>query len=130
MARAYGDAKAAGAWLEGIKANAGSHIYPDNETIADEVNRGAVAFGVVNQYYWYRMKAELGASGVHSQIAHFDPHDPGYVLDVSGAATLKSCKHQADAQKFLAFLVTKQGQEVIGRATGNERAMSTRSTPG
>ena len=40
-------------WLEGIKSNAGSHIYPDNETIADEVNRGAVAFGVVNQYYWY-----------------------------------------------------------------------------
>ena len=29
---------------------------PDNETIADEVNRGHVAFGVVNQYYWYRMR--------------------------------------------------------------------------
>jgi iron(III) transport system substrate-binding protein len=119
VARAYGDAKAA-AWLEGIKANAGSHIYPDNETIADEVNRGAVAFGVVNQYYWYRMKAELGASGVHSDIAYFAPHDPGYVLDVSGAGILKSSKNQADAQKFLAFLVSKQGQEVIAHSISYE----------
>ena len=112
VARAYGDAKAV-SWLEGIKENAGSHIYPDNETIADEVNRGAVAFGVVNQYYWYRMKAELGASNVHSKITYFAPHDPGYVLDVSGAGILKSSKNQADAQKFLAFLVSKQGQEII-----------------
>ena len=36
--------------------------YPDNETIANDVNRGAVAFGVINQYYWYRLKAEIGAS--------------------------------------------------------------------
>src|SRR6202044_3674461 len=54
VARTYGDAEAS-SWLSGIKQNAGSHVYPDNETIADEVNRGAVAFGVVNQYYWYRI---------------------------------------------------------------------------
>jgi iron(III) transport system substrate-binding protein len=100
-------------WLDGIKANSSSHRYPDNETIADEVNRGAVAFGVVNQYYWYRMRAELGASNVHSDITHFAPGNPGYVVDVSGAAILKSSKHQAAAQKFLAYLVSKAGQEII-----------------
>jgi len=119
VARAYGDAKAA-TWLDGIKANAGSHIYPDNETIADEVNRGAVAFGVVNQYYWYRMKAELGASNVQSKIAYFAPHDPGYVVDVSGAGILKSSKNKADAQKFLAFVVSKQGQEIIAHSISYE----------
>jgi iron(III) transport system substrate-binding protein len=111
-AHTYGEA-AALKWLEAIKSNAGSHVYPDNETIADEVNRGAVAFGVVNQYYWYRMRAELGASNVPSKIAYFAPRDPGYVLDVSSAGILKSSRHQADAQKFLAFLVSKQGQEII-----------------
>src|SRR6202167_2350871 len=119
VARAYGNAQAA-TWLEGIKANAGSHIYPDNETIADEVNRGAVAFGVVNQYYWYRMQAELGASNVHSEITHFAPHNPGYVIDVSGAGILKSTKNMAGAQKFLAFLVSKQGQEVIAHSISFE----------
>ena len=74
-ARTYGEA-AALKWLEAIKSNAGSHVYPDNETIADEVNRGAVAFGVVNQYYWYRMRAELGASNVHVEDHLLRPTRP------------------------------------------------------
>jgi iron(III) transport system substrate-binding protein len=119
--KAYGKT-ATLAWLEGIKSNAASHIVPDNETIADEVNRGQVAFGVINQYYWYRLQDEVGASAMHSQITHFAPHDPGYVIDVSGAAVLKSSKHQAAAQKFVAFLVSKQGQEIIARAAGNEQS--------
>jgi iron(III) transport system substrate-binding protein len=110
--RAYGTA-ATLTWLKKIAANAAGHIYPDNETIADEVNRGAAAFGVVNQYYWYRMRAEIGAGNMHSKITYFAPGDPGYVIDVSGAAVLKSSKHQAAAQKFLAFLVSKEGQEII-----------------
>jgi iron(III) transport system substrate-binding protein len=60
------------------------------------------------------MRAEIGASNMHSDITYFAAHDPGYVLDVSGAAILKSSKHQAAAQKFLAFLVSKKGQEIIG----------------
>ena len=109
---AYGTA-ATLSWLKSIGGNAAGHIYPDNETIADEVNRGAVAFGVVNQYYWYRMRAEIGSGDMHSKIAYFASGDPGYVIDVSGAAVLKSSKHQAAAQKFLAFLVSTQGQEII-----------------
>jgi len=111
--RAYGRA-AALRWLDGVKANAGSHLYPDNETIADEVNRGAVAFGVVNQYYWYRIRAEIGAAAMHSDITYFSPHNPGYVVDVSGAAVLRSGRHQAAAERFLAYLVSPPAQEVIG----------------
>jgi iron(III) transport system substrate-binding protein len=119
VARTYGDA-AALKWLEAIKANAGSHNYPDNETIADEVNRGQVAIGVVNQYYWYRERAEIGASNMHSAIAHFAPHDVGYVLDVSGAGILKSSTHQAEAQKFVAFLNSAQGQQIIAHSDSFE----------
>jgi iron(III) transport system substrate-binding protein len=121
---AYGTA-ATLTWLRKLGANAAGHIYPDNETIADEVNRGAVAFGVVNQYYWYRMRAEIGAGNMHSKIVYFAPGDAGYVLDVSGAAVLKSSKHQADAQKFVAFLVSKQGQEIIATpGTGAGQSLS------
>ena len=116
VVRTYGQTEAV-KWLEGIKANAGSHVYPDNETIADNVNRGLVAFGVVNQYYWYRMRAEIGASNMHSDITYFAPRDPGYVIDVSGAAILKASKHQAAAQRFLAFLVSRAGQEIIANST-------------
>ncbi len=117
--QAYGHA-ATLAWLEAIKANAGSHVYPDNETIADEVNRGGVAFGVINQYYWYRLAAEVGESNVHSKLAYFADGDPGYVIDVSGAGVLKSSKNQADAQRFCAFLVSTEGQEIIAHSDSFE----------
>jgi iron(III) transport system substrate-binding protein len=119
VARAHGNA-AALTWLKALKANAGSHIYPDNETIADEVNRGQVALGIVNQYYWYRERAEVGASNMHSKIAYFAPHDVGYVLDVSGAGILKSSTHQADDQKFVAFLNSAQGQTIIAHSESFE----------
>jgi iron(III) transport system substrate-binding protein len=112
--RAHGKA-ATVRWLQAIKANAAGHIYPDNETITSQVNRGAAALGIINEYYWYRLRAEIGAASIHSKITYFAPHDPGYVIDVSGAAVLKSSSHQAAAQRFLAFLVSKQGQEIIGR---------------
>jgi iron(III) transport system substrate-binding protein len=117
--RAYGTARAL-TWLNGVKANAGSHIYPDNETITYDVNRGIAAFGLINQYYWYRLRAELGASNMDSKITYLAPHDPGYVLDVSGAAVLKSSTHQAAAQKFVAFLVSQQGQEIIAHSISYE----------
>jgi iron(III) transport system substrate-binding protein len=115
VARTHGDA-AALKWLEALKANAGSHIYPDNETITEEVNRGQVALGIINQYYWYRLRSEVGASSMHSKIAYFAPRDVGYVIDVSGAGILKSSPHQAADQKFLAFLTSEQGQVIIGHS--------------
>jgi iron(III) transport system substrate-binding protein len=119
VARAHGKS-AALKWLEALKANAGSHQYPDNETIADEVNRGQVALGIVNQYYWYRERAEIGASNMHSAIAYFAPHDVGYVVDVSGAGILRSSSHQAEAQRFVAFLTSAQGQQIIAHSDSFE----------
>jgi len=121
VVKTYGQA-AALRWLSGMKSNAASHLVPDNETLVNDVNRGQVAFGLINEYYWYRLRAEIGASAMHSQLAYFAPRDPGYVIDVSGAAVLKSSKHQAAAQKFLAFLVSEQGQDIIARAVGNEQS--------
>ncbi|MGH7641561.1 MAG: extracellular solute-binding protein [Candidatus Dormibacteria bacterium] len=119
VARTYGRA-AALKWLKGIQANAGQHVYPDNETITARVNSGEVAIGIINHYYWYRLRAEIGSSQMHSAIAYFAPRDPGYVLDVSGAAVIKTSKHRAAAQEFLAFLVSHQGQELLAHSDSFE----------
>jgi iron(III) transport system substrate-binding protein len=119
IARTYGD-QAALTWLEAVKANAGAHNYPDNETVSAQVNRGQVALGLVNQYYWYREQAEVGRADTHSAIAYFAPHDPGYVLNVSGAGILASSSHQEEAQRFLAFLTSKQGQKIIAHSDSFE----------
>jgi iron(III) transport system substrate-binding protein len=107
-------------WLKALKANAGSHISPDNETLVSNVNRGITQIGIINHYYWYRLRAENGASGMHSALASFAPGDAGYLLDVSGAGVLKSSAHQAEAQKLVAFLVSAAGQRVIAQSDSFE----------
>jgi iron(III) transport system substrate-binding protein len=119
IAKAHGPS-AALRWLLALKANAAGHLYPSNEALTDDVNRGQVALGLINQYYWYREQARVGVAGTHSAIAYFAPHDVGYVLDVSGAGILKSSPHQAAAQKFLAFLTSVQGQQIIAHSTSFE----------
>ncbi|MGH7667576.1 MAG: extracellular solute-binding protein, partial [Candidatus Dormibacteria bacterium] len=115
----YGKA-AALKWLKGVSANAGSHVYPDNETITSRVNSGQVAIGIINHYYWYRLRAELGQAQMHSAIAYFAPGDAGYVIDVSGAAVLKSSRHRRAAQEFLAFLTSQRGEEILAHSDSFE----------
>ena len=119
IARTYGEA-AALRWLQAVKANAGGHTYPSAEGLIGAVNGGQVALGVINQYYWYRLRAQVGPGGLHSAIAPFAPHDVGYVLDVSGAGILESSVHQRAAQRFLAFLTSVQGQEIIAHSDSYE----------
>ncbi len=112
VAARYGKA-AAEKWLQALRTNAKGHIYPDNESLVAQVNNGQALVGVINHYYWYRLKDELGAKKIHSAEHFFADGDAGYVIDVAGAGALSSSKHQAEAQKFLAFLVSKQGQEIL-----------------
>jgi iron(III) transport system substrate-binding protein len=109
---------AAEKWLKGLQAN--SKVYPDNETVVAQVNNGESTVGLINHYYWYRLRDEVGASGMHSALHYYAPQDPGYLLNVSGAAVLKSSKQQAAAQKFVAFLVSKEGQEILAHSHSYE----------
>lgn len=111
-------APAAEKWLIGIKAN--SKLYPDNETVVTQVNNGESAMGLINHYYWYRLRDEVGQSNVHSALHYYAAHSAGYLLNVSGAAVLKSSSHQRAAQAFVAFLVSREGQEVIARSRSYE----------
>ena len=105
-------------WLLGIKTN--SMIYPDNETVVAQVNNGESAVGLINHYYWFRLRDEVGQSGLHSALHYYAAGDPGDLLNVSGAAVLKSSSHQAAAQAFVAFLVSREGQEVIAHSHSYE----------
>ena len=82
------------AGCEGLKANASGHIYPDNETV-DRRGQPRQAAHRGHQPVLLVPPARPGRRGdVHSAIAFFAPHDPGYVVDVSGAAVLASSPHQ------------------------------------
>ena len=102
---------AALAWLKGLKANAQS--FDDDEGVVAAVERGAIATGVINNYYWARLRTEQGGDKTVSQIHHFGNGDVGALINVCGAAVLKSSPHQAEAQRFVAFLVSKPTQEML-----------------
>ena len=101
-------------WLQGLKANA--TIYQDDESVVAAVDRGAVATGIINSYYWARLETAQGAKGTTSKIYHFAHGDVGGLINISGAAVLSASKNQPAAQKFLAFLVGKQAQELLGQS--------------
>jgi len=120
VARSKGDA-AALAWLEGLKANAGANDdVPDNETLTSDVSQGVTDLALINHYYFYRLRAEVGAGSVNAKIAYFAPGDPGYVQNISGAAILKSSHHQAAAQAFLSFMTSEAGQNVLAHSESFE----------
>lgn len=105
---------AAVAWLKGLKANA--QIFDDDEGVVAAVNRGAVAMGIINNYYWARLQQEVGKSKMRSTIYHFAHGDIGGLINVSGAGVLKSSKHQAEAQKFLAYIVSAPAQSMLAKS--------------
>jgi iron(III) transport system substrate-binding protein len=105
-------------WLKGLQTN--GKVYPDNETVVSQVNNGESAIGPINHYYWYRLRDEVGRGGMHSALHYYAPGDPGDLVNVSGAAVLKSSSHQAEAQAFLAFLVSRAGQETIAHSHSYE----------
>ncbi len=102
---------AAETWLSGLKHNA--QTYQDEESVVAAVNRGDVACGIINQYYWYRLRLEQGASAMHSKLYYFPPSDAGSVTNVSGAAVLASSGKKTDAERFVAFLVSPAAQKII-----------------
>jgi iron(III) transport system substrate-binding protein len=106
----HGEA-AARDWLAGLKRNA--RIYQDEEAIVAAVNRGDVSSGVINQYYWYRLQLELGKDAMNSALYYFSPDDVGAVINVSGAALLESSNQRKSAERFISFLVSKAGQQII-----------------
>lgn len=106
-------------WLKGIKANGVNE--QDNGKVRDTVEAGQHAFGLENHYYWWRLaETKGGPSHLTSKIYYFDHPDAGSLLLASGAGILKASDHQKAAQKFLAFLVARDGgQKIIGGPSAN-----------
>ncbi len=103
-------------WLRGLKANAA--LYQDDESVVAAVNRGQVAIGIINQYYWYRLRLEVGAGAMHSKLYFFPNRDVGAIENISGAAVLSSSRRKADAERFVAFLVSAEAQRIL--ASGDD----------
>jgi iron(III) transport system substrate-binding protein len=101
-------------WVQGLKNNA--KIYQNNVAILKAVNSGQIAAGIIYHYYWFQDRAESGDNSSKTELKFFGNHDAGGFVSISGAGVLKSSKHAADAQKLVAYLSGKQGQQLLANS--------------
>ncbi len=102
---------AALAWLKGLKAN--GRLYNGNGAAMKAVEAGEIATVLVNNYYWFALAKESGAENMKSALHYVAKGDAGALVNLSPAGVLKTAKNAAAAQKFLAFLVSEEGQKVL-----------------
>lgn len=104
---------AAEEWLTGLRAF--GKTYSNNMVALKAVENGEVATVLVNNYYWFALQREKGQ--LDSKLHYFTGGDVGGLITVSSAAVLQSSKHPKEAQQFLAYMVSEEGQRVITQTT-------------
>jgi iron(III) transport system substrate-binding protein len=102
-------------WLKGLKEYGRS--YNGNRIASTAVENGEIAMALSNNYYWYSLAREKGEGTLNSALYSFPGNDAGNIFNVSAAGMLKSSKNQAVAQRFLAFMVSRPGQEAMADTT-------------
>lgn len=110
-------------WLRGLKANA--KVYPKNTAVMQAVNAGQIKAGVIYHYYWYKDQAEAGTNSDNTALHFFGHQDPGAFVSVSGAGVLASSRHKAEADRFVAYLVSPAGQKILADSTALEYPAAT-----
>lgn len=95
-------------WLQGIKAN-DPKFYEKNTPVVEATASGEVQLGLVNHYYLYLVKKELGADAPIAN-KYLPGDDPGALVSVAGAGVLAGSKHEREARSFLEFLLSDKSQ--------------------
>ena len=98
-------------WLDGLEAN--GTTYDGNNVVLESVNAGESAIGIIYHYYWYRDQAEAGDNSDNTELSFFGNQDPGAFLSISGAGVLAASDNPDEAQQFVAYLTSEEGQQAL-----------------
>lgn len=102
------------AWLEAMMAN-DVQVYPKNTPIVAAVGAGEIQVGLVNHYYLLRFKTEdpeFPAANYHFRAA-----GPGSMVNVAGVGIVDSCANCAEAEEFVAYLLSEAAQTYFLEST-------------
>jgi len=115
------------AWLVGMQANQ-ARTFEGNAQIVQAVGAGEIEVGLVNHYYLYRFLKEQG-DGFPARNYFQAGNQPGALLMVAGVGRLKSGKNEEGAHRFIAFLVSKVGQQYFVSQTNEYPVIDGVATP-
>lgn len=106
------------AWLKAMKENATA--IKGNSAVMKAVNAGEFDGGVIYHYYYFGDQAKGAQNSAKIGSHYFGHQDPGAFVSVSGGGVLKSSKNAEAAQKFVAYITSRAGQEVLRDGTSFE----------
>lgn len=104
------------AWLEALVAN-DVQSFEGNGDVRDAVDAGTVSLGLVNHYYVYEKRAEVGADALSVDNHFLAPGDPGSLVNVAGVGILATSDATSDAQAFVDYLLSEAGQTYFSETT-------------
>ena len=104
---------AAKAWLKGLKENAKRNVFEEPAKIVSEVASGKLDVGLVNHYYIYRYLDENPQAPIKIVMPDQGEDSMGVAWNVAGIAVTKYGKQQELAQKFVAYLLSEEGQRLF-----------------
>lgn len=102
-------------WLQGIQAN-DPKVYPKNTPQVAAAASGEIDVGFVNHYYLFRFLAEEGED---FPARNYYPRagGPGSIVMVAGAGILSSAENEANAKRFLQFMLSPVAQQYFAAQT-------------
>jgi len=107
---------AAEAWMSALVSN-DPQRFEGNTPILEAVEAGAIPLGLINHYYWYRLKAERGEENLASRLSFPEPGDPTSIVNVTGVGILSPAQLDQDAIDFVDYMVSTEGQQYFVEAT-------------
>lgn len=114
--------QAGDAFVQGLADNGVK--YANNVAILKAVDAGEVPAGIIYHYYWFQDRAGTGEDSDNAKLHYFGKADPGAFLSVAGAGVLASSKRSEQAQRFVAFLSSAKGQQLLAGSNDLQYALS------
>jgi iron(III) transport system substrate-binding protein len=96
-------------WLRDLLANE-PVAYANNVQVLEAVERGEVDLGLINHYYWFEKRAEVGEEELATRVAFLAADDPGALVNISGVGVLSGSTRREAAERFAAFLLADEAQ--------------------
>lgn len=109
------------AWLKGMKQTVTA--YRGNSVALKAVNAAQVDGAVIYHYYYFGDQAKTGENSNNVALHYFRHEDPGAFVSISGGGVLASSKHPSQAQAFLKWIVSKDGQAMLTASHSFEYAV-------
>jgi iron(III) transport system substrate-binding protein len=103
-------------WLTAFAANEPKR-YDNNILTLDAVDRGEIALGLSNHYYWYERVAEVGLANVPARVHYVPGGSPLGLVNVAGAGVIGTTDNPEMAQRAVDFLVGPTAQQYFADVT-------------